>query len=31
MAKGVEKVKRIVAMLGGLAAVFLAAGASLKW
>jgi hypothetical protein len=31
LAKGVEKMKRIFAMLGSVAAVFLAAGAGIKW
>jgi hypothetical protein len=31
LAKGVYKMKRIALMLGSLAAVFLAAGAGIKW
>jgi hypothetical protein len=31
LAEGVERMKRIFAMLGAVAAVFLAAGANIKW
>jgi hypothetical protein len=31
LAEGVESMKRIFAMLGALAAVFLAAGANVRW